>query len=244
MPAKLNEYTSENVHEEAAKVLMANGFSEEEIQEIHDLPSRQNRRNYGPLNIHKRRLMVNQLVAASFSNEQISQVLQMSKETVNGDREYARNLYTRNILQTADMHRARLLEEAIDLKNQALEAFQQSKRKVTRTVKEGGDGEGNSGEQIVTIQESAGDVGFLNVAKNLIAEQAKIVGLNNLPAAAKEEKSYHDFLRDLSATLAKADADADEQRAKELAIEIEFAEAENVGPEGTQLLPSTIDDKL
>lgn len=244
MPAKLNEYTSENVHKEAAKVLMANGFSEEEIQEIHDLPSRQNRRNYGPLNIHKRRLMVNQLVAASFSNEQISQVLQMSKETVNSDREYARNLYTRNILQTADMHRARLLEEAIDLKNQALEAFQQSKRKVTRTVKEGGDGEGNGGEQIVTIQESAGDVGFLNVAKNLIAEQAKIVGLNNLPAAAKEEKSYHDFLRDLSATLAKADADADEQRAKELAIEIEFAEAENVGPEGTQLLPSTIDDKL
>lgn len=244
MPAKLNEYTNENVHEEAVKVLMANGFSEDEIQEIHDLPSRQNRKNYGPLNIHKRRLMVNQLVAANFSNEQISEVLQMSKETVNKDRQYARDLYTRNILQTADMHRARLLEEAIDLKNQALEAFQQSKRKVTRTVKEGGDGEGNGGEQIVTIQESAGDVGFLNVAKNLIAEQAKIVGLNNLPAAAKEEKSYHDFLRDLSATLAKADADADEQRAKELAIEIEFAEAENIGPEGTQLLPSTIDEKL
>ena len=193
MPAKLNEYTSENVREEAAKVLMANGFSEDEIQEIHDLPSRQNRKNYGPLNIHKRRLMVNQLVAANFSNEQISEVLQMSKETVNKDRQYARDLYTRNILQTADMHRARLLEEAIDLKNQALEAFQQSKRKVTRTVKEGGDGKGNGGEQIVTIQESAGDVGFLNVAKNLIAEQAKIVGLNNLPAAAKEEKSYHDF---------------------------------------------------
>ena len=244
MPAKLNEYTSENVREEAVKVLTANGFSEDEIQEIHDLPSRQNRQNYGPLNIHKRRLMVNQLVAANFSNEQISEVLRMSKETVNKDREYARNLYTRNILQTADMHRARLLEEAIDLKNQALEAFQQSKRKVTRTVKEGGDGEGSDGEQIITIQESAGDVGFLNVAKNLIAEQAKIVGLNNLPAAAKEEKSYHDFLRDLSATLAKADADADEQRAKELAIEIEFAEAENIGPEGTQLLPSTIDEKL
>jgi DNA-binding CsgD family transcriptional regulator len=244
MPAKLNEYTSENVREEAVKVLTANGFSEDEIQEIHDLPSRQNRQNYGPLNIHKRRLMVNQLVAANFSNEQISEVLRMSKETVNKDREYARNLYTRNILQTADMHRARLLEEAIDLKNQALEAFQQSKRKVTRTVKEGGDGEGSDGEQIITIQESAGDVGFLNVAKNLIAEQAKIVGLNNLPAAAKEEKSYHDFLRDLSATLAKADADADEQRAKELAIEIEFAEAENIGPEGTQLLPSSIDEKL
>ena len=244
MPAKLNEYTSENVREEAVKVLTANGFSEDEIQEIHDLPSRQNRQNYGPLNIHKRRLMVNQLVAANFSNEQISEVLRMSKETVNKDREYARNLYTRNILQTADMHRARLLEEAIDLKNQALEAFQQSKRKVTRTVKEGGDGEGSDGEQTITIQESAGDVGFLNVAKNLIAEQAKIVGLNNLPAAAKEEKSYHDFLRDLSATLAKADADADEQRAKELAIEIEFAEAENIGPEGTQLLPSSIDEKL
>jgi len=240
MPAKLNEYTSENVHEEAVKVLMANGFSEKEIQEIRDLPHRSSRLNYGPLNIHKRRLMVNQLVAASFSNEQISQVLEMSKETVNKDREYARNLYTQNILQTADLHRARLLQESIDLKNQALASFHASKKKVKTTVRSGGDGE----ETTVTTEESAGDVGFLNVAKNLIAEQAKIVGLNNLPAAAKEEKSYHDFLKDLSATLAKADAEAEEQKAKELAIEIQFAEAENIGPEGTQLLPSTIDERL
>jgi len=231
----------EPVLEQAVEVLKRNGFTEQEIQEIRDLPHRNSRLNYGPLNIHKRRLMVNQLVAASFSNEQISQILIMSKETVNKDREYARNLYTQNILQTADLHRARLLQESIDLKNQALAAFHESKKK-TKTTRLG-NGEGSE-EVTVTVEESAGDVGFLNVAKNLIAEQAKIVGLNNLPTAAKEEKSYHDFLKDLSATLAKADAEAEEQKAKELAIEIQFAEAENIGPEGTQLLPSTIDEKL
>lgn len=233
----------EPVLEQAVEVLKRNGFTEQEIQEIRDLPHRNSRLNYGPLNIHKRRLMVNQLVAASFSNEQISQILIMSKETVNKDREYARNLYTQNILQTADLHRARLLQESIDLKNQALAAFHESKKKTKTTTKRLGNGEGSE-EVTVTVEESAGDVGFLNVAKNLIAEQAKIVGLNNLPTAAKEEKSYHDFLKDLSATLAKADAEAEEQKAKELAIEIQFAEAENIGPEGTQLLPSTIDEKL
>jgi len=233
----------EPVLEQAVEVLKRNGFTEQEIQEIRDLPHRNSRLNYGPLNIHKRRLMVNQLVAASFSNEQISQILIMSKETVNKDREYARNLYTQNILQTADLHRARLLQESIDLKNQALAAFHESKKKTKTTTKSLGNGE-ESEEVTVTVEESAGDVGFLNVAKNLIAEQAKIVGLNNLPTAAKEEKSYHDFLKDLSATLAKADAEAEEQKAKELAIEIQFAEAENIGPKGTQLLPSTIDEKL
>jgi len=233
----------EPVLEQAVEVWKRNGFTEQEIQEIRDLPHRNSRLNYGPLNIHKRRLMVNQLVAASFSNEQISQILIMSKETVNKDREYARNLYTQNILQTADLHRARLLQESIDLKNQALAAFHESKKKTKTTTKSLGNGE-ESEEVTVTVEESAGDVGFLNVAKNLIAEQAKIVGLNNLPTAAKEEKSYHDFLKDLSATLAKADAEAEEQKAKELAIEIQFAEAENIGPKGTQLLPSTIDEKL
>jgi len=233
----------EPVLEQAVEVLKRNGFTEQEIQEIRDLPHRNSRLNYGPLNIHKRRLMVNQLVAASFSNEQISQILIMSKETVNKDREYARNLYTQNILQTADLHRARLLQESIDLKNQALAAFHESKKKTKTTTKSLGNGE-ESEEVTVTVEESAGDVGFLNVAKNLIAEQAKIVGLNNLPTAAKEEKCYHDFLKDLSATLAKADAEAEEQKAKELAIEIQFAEAENIGPKGTQLLPSTIDEKL
>ncbi len=230
--------------EEAVDVLKQNGFTDNEIQEIRDLPHRSSRLNYGPLNIHKRRLMVNQLVAASFSNEQISKILVMSKETVNSDREYARKLYTQNILQTADLHRARLLQESIDLKNQALAAFHESKKKIKTTTKRSGAEGGEDEEVIVTVEESAGDVGFLNVAKNLIAEQAKIVGLNNLPAAAKEEKTYQDFLKDLSATLAKADADADEQKAKELAIEIQFAEAENIGPEGTQLLPSAIDEKL
>lgn len=230
--------------EEAVDVLKKNGFTEKEIQEIRDLPHRNSRLNYGPLNIHKRRLMVNQLVAASFSNEQISKILVMSKETVNGDREYARKLYTQNILQTADLHRARLLQESIDLKNQALAAFHESKKKIKTTTKRSGAEGGEDEEVVVTVEESAGDVGFLNVAKNLIAEQAKIVGLNNLPTAAKEEKTYQDFLKDLSATLAKADADADEQKAKELAIEIQFAEAENIGPEGTQLLPSAIDEKL
>lgn len=228
-------------YEEAVATLRRNGFSQNEIDEIRKLPTRESRRNYGPLSIHKRRLMVNQLVAASFSNEEVANTLRCSKETVNRDREYARNLYTQNIVQTVDLQRARLLQESIDLKNQALAAFQESKVKRKTTTKSMANGDV---EESVTIEESAGDVGFLNVAKNLIAEQAKIVGIHNMPAGGEKEKTYHDFLKDLSETLAKADAEADAQKAKELAIEVAFVEAENVGPGNTQLLPSTIDERL
>lgn len=222
----------------AALEVLREKFTEEEIEEIRSLPNRQSRKNYGKENIFKRRLMVNQLAAASFSNQQIAETLVISKETVNSDREYARALYQQRILQNVDLHRARLLQEAIGLKEDAIAAFQASKTKKKTTY----DHEGNVVNTIV--EHSAGDVGFLNVAKNLIAEQAKIVGLDKVVPGGKEEKTYHDFLKDLSETIAKAELEADEAKAKELAVEVQFIEAENIGPEGTQLMPSTIDSRL
>jgi hypothetical protein len=221
----------------AALEVLREKFTEEEIQEIRDLPNRQSRKNYGKDNIFKRRLMVNQLAAASFSNQQIADTLIVSKETVNSDREYARALYQQKILQNVDLHRARLLQEAIDLKDEAIAAFGKSKIKSKTTYNDNG--------EVVSklVEETAGDVGFLNVAKNLIAEQAKIVGLDKVIPGGKEEKSYQDFLKDLSQTIARAEEDADEAKAKELAIEAQFIEAENVGPEGTQII-STIDERL
>ena len=45
-----------------------------------------------------RRYMVQELLAAKLSNRQIANVLQLSKETVNADRNHNRNLYTEKLL--------------------------------------------------------------------------------------------------------------------------------------------------
>jgi hypothetical protein len=157
-----------------------------------------------------RRWMVQELLAAKMSNRQIANVLKLSKETVNGDRHFNRQLYTEEILKNQDVHRARLLKEQMDLKDLALDSFEKSKRKRVITMMEGGD---DGGKEMIKIEESAGDASFLNVAKNSLVEQAKLLGLNELKQVEQQDNSYRKFLKDLSTTIAKEkEANATEER--------------------------------
>ena len=146
-----------------------------------------------------RRWMVQELLAAKMSNRQIANVLQLSKETVNADRHFNRELYTQEILKNQDVHRARLLKEQMELKDQAMKSFEESKKKRVTTVMDGGDG----GKQMVKIEESAGDAAFLTVAKNSLVEQAKLLGLNEIKQVETNDNSYRKFLKDLSSTIEK-----------------------------------------
>ncbi|MGA1306045.1 MAG: DNA-binding response regulator, partial [Candidatus Nanopelagicaceae bacterium] len=142
-----------------------------------------------------RRWMVQELLAAKMSNRQIANVLKLSKETVNGDRHHNRQLYTEEILKNQDVHRARLLKEQMDLKDLALDSFEKSKKKRVITMMEGGD---DGGKEMIKIEESAGDPSFLNVAKNSLVEQAKLLGLNEIKQESQQDNSYRKFLKDLS----------------------------------------------
>lgn len=196
---EINFSTPEEELQYGVKVLLQAGMTPQDIERI--------REKCKPgVNMSKdliglRRYMVQELLAARMSNRQIANVLQMSKETVNGDRHHNRELYTEKLLASADVHRARLLKEQMDLKDKALEAFEASKRKKTTTISDGG-GDGRDGA-IVKIEESAGDSGFLNVAKNSLVEQAKLLGLHELKREENQDKSYRQFLQDLSKTIDK-----------------------------------------
>lgn len=157
-----------------------------------------------------RRWMVQELLAAKMSNRQIANVLKLSKQTVNADRHFNRQLYTEEILKNQDVHRARLLKEQMDLKDLALDSFENSKKKRTITIMEGGD---EGGKEMIKIEESAGDASFLNVAKNSLVEQAKLLGLNEIKQEVQQDNSYRKFLKDLSTTIAKEkEANATEER--------------------------------
>ena len=56
---------------------------------------------------------------------------------------------------------------------------------------------------MVKIEESAGDASFLNVAKNSLVEQAKLLGLNEIKPVENQDNSYRKFLKDLSSTIEK-----------------------------------------
>jgi len=156
-----------------------------------------------------RRWMVQELLAAKMSNRQIANVLKLSKQTVNADRHFNRQLYTEEILKNQDVHRARLLKEQMDLKDLALDSFEKSKKKRVTIMEGGGDG----GKEMIKIEESAGDASFLNVAKNSLVEQAKLLGLNEIKQEVQQDNSYRKFLKDLSTTIAKEkEANATEER--------------------------------
>jgi len=143
----------------ALKILTDAGLTPEEIERVRA-------KNKPGVNMAKdliglRRYMVQELLAANMSNRQIADALQLSKETVNADRHHARQLYTEKLLQSADVHRARLLKEQMDLKDKAMEAFEHSKRKKVTTIQDGDDGKGGT---MIKVEESAGEHGFLNVA--------------------------------------------------------------------------------
>lgn len=195
----------------AKKSLEKAGVSESQFQAIRELEATGGigKGGYSKEMLGLRRWMVQELLAASLSNRQIANVLKLSKQTVNLDRKYARALYTEEILKNQDTHRARLLKEQMDLKDVAMTSFEASKRKKTVTYM---DGDGDE-KQTIKIEETAGDPSFLNVAKNSLVEQAKLLGLNEVKPVETQDTSYRKFLQDLSSTIQKEkEAQATEER--------------------------------
>jgi Trp operon repressor len=188
--------------EYAVKALVKAGFSANQIESIRNKKSNggvDHANAYDKDTLGLRRWMVQELLAASLSNRQIANVLKLSKDTVGSDRKHNRLLYTEEILKNQDTHRARLLKEQMELKDLALRSFEMSKRKKTVVV-----GENDRGENSTTkIEESAGDSSFLNVAKNSLVEQAKLLGLNEIKQVEQQDNSYRKFLQDLSQTIEK-----------------------------------------
>lgn len=184
----------------ARKALVRAGISETQYEAIREFRTDQKAgRIYTKEMTGLRRWMVQELLAAKMSNRQIANVLQLSKETVNADRHFNREIYTQEILKNQDVHRARLLKEQMELKDKAMKSFEESKKKRVTTIMDGDDG----GKQMVKIEESAGDSSFLNVAKNSLVEQAKLLGLNELKPVETNDNSYRKFLKDLSSTIEK-----------------------------------------
>ena len=92
------------------KTLLEAGFTAKQIDRIrHEVGVGADKTPYSKELTGQRRHMTSELLAANMSNSQIARVLQLSKETVNADRKHIRQLYTEEILKSADVHRARLL---------------------------------------------------------------------------------------------------------------------------------------
>ena len=87
----------------------------------------------------------------------------------------------------------------MELKDQAMKSFEESKKKRVTTIMDGDGG----GKQMVKVEESAGDAAFLAVAKNSLVEQAKLLGLNEIKPVENQDNSYKKFLKDLSSTIEK-----------------------------------------
>ena len=200
------------------KTLLEAGFTAKQIDRIrHEIGVGVDKTPYSKELTGQRRHMTSELLAANMSNSQIARVLRLSKETVNADRKHIRQLYTEEILKSADVHRARLLKEQMDLKDVAMKSFEGSKRKRTITTSESSDADDTS---IIRTEESAGDASFLNVAKNCLVEQAKLLGLNELRPQQEEKKDYKSFLDDLAKTV----GDIKEREANATAIDATVAD--------------------
>lgn len=201
------------------RVLMEAGIKPEQIEKIRDKLGRgPGRIPYNKETVGLRRFMVQELLAANLSNSQISRVLKLSKETVNQDRQQNRSLWTESILKSQDVHRARLLQEAIELKEQALSQFEVSKKKKVTTVSDRGES--------VTISEGAGESSFLTVARNCLEQQAKVLGLYEIKPQVEEKKSYKGFLDDLAKTI----GDVKEKEENARAIDADFSVADDDNP--------------
>jgi hypothetical protein len=208
------------------RVLMEAGIKPEQIEKIRDKIGRgPGRIPYNKETVGLRRFMVQELLAANLSNSQISRVLKLSKETVNQDRQQNRSLWTESILKSQDVHRARLLQEAIELKEQALSQFEVSKKKKVTTISDRGES--------VTISEGAGESSFLTVARNCLEQQAKVLGLYEIKPQVEEKKSYKGFLDDLAKTI--GDVKEKEENAKAIDANFSVADDDNPPEEPTAL---------
>ena len=216
------------------KVLVEAGMTLEQIDRI------RNKVGVGPGKIPydkdtvgQRRFMVQELLAARLSNRQIANVLKLSKETVGSDRNYNRQLWAQEIIKSQDVHRARLLQEQMELKDLSMKSFDKSKKKRTITMNEG-DGEENP-SSIVKIEESAGESSFLTVAKGCLEQQARILGLHDVKPQVEEKKSYKGFLDDLAKTIKDVKENEEKAKAIDATFESDYEEQE---PSDKALPPS------
>ena len=213
------------------KTLLEAGFSIKQIDRIrNEVGVGPGKIPYNKETVGHRRHMTAELLAASLSNRQIANVLNLSKETVSTDRNEIRKLYTEEILKSADVHRARLLKEQMELKNIAMNSFQESR--IKRIVTTSSSREADEESSIIRTETIAGDSSFLNVAKNCLVEQAKLLGLHGLHPQPEDKKDYKSFLDDLAKTVGdikdrEANAGAIEASSLEsAAVEEESAAAE------------------
>lgn len=204
------------------KVLVEAGLTPEQIDKMREkVGNGPGKIPYNKETTGLRRFMVQELLAANLSNSQISRVMQLSKETVNSDRQQNRSLWTESILKSQDVHRARILNEAMELKEQALMNFEASKKRKMTTMSDRGES--------VTITESAGESSFLTVARNCLEQQAKVLGLYDIKPEVEEKKSYKGFLDDLAKTI----GDVNEKTANAKAIDATFKVADDDNPHET-----------
>lgn len=227
MPAPEIDFPSkEEQLKYGVKVLLEAGMTPQQIENIRDrIGAGPGKIPYTKESVGLRRYMVQELLAASLSNKQIAEVLKLSKETVNADRHHNRNLWTAEILKSQDTWRARLIKEQGELKDKAIESFENSKRKKVTTYKEGPDG---PGETIVRMEESAGESGFLGIARSCLEQQAKLIGLFDVKPQVEEKSGYKAFLDNLSSEVKKireAEKNAsDRQGAIDTEIKPEFSD--------------------
>jgi predicted RNA-binding protein YlxR (DUF448 family) len=196
--------------------------------------------------IGQRRYATSELLAAGLSNKQIADALRLSKETVNSDRQYIRQVYTESILQNADNWRAKLIQEQGEIKEKAMESFEKSKTKTIVRVQE------RHGETVTVTEEqtTAGDAAFLNVAKSCLEQQAKILGLfDKQKSSDNAEKGYKAFLESLGKEVKKigeAERNAKERASAidtEATVKVEFDEdGEPIG-DSRPLVPVVMEDE-
>jgi hypothetical protein len=180
------------------KVLSQAGFSPVQIERIrNEAGVGKNKIPYDKETTGWRRFMVQELLAARMSNRQISEALNLSKETVNADRKHNREIWTQEILKSQDTWRAQLLKEQAELKEMAVQGFHASKKRRTIITKEGTD------ESTIKIEETAGESSFLTVAKGCLEQQAKMLGLFDIKPQQEEKSGYKNFLDSLSSQIAK-----------------------------------------
>jgi hypothetical protein len=180
------------------KVLSQAGFSPVQIERIrNEAGVGKNKIPYDKETTGWRRFMVQELLAARMSNRQISEALNLSKETVNADRKHNREIWTQEILKSQDTWRAQLLREQAELKEMAVQGFHASKKRRTIITKEGTD------ESTIKIEETAGESSFLTVAKGCLEQQAKMLGLFDIKPQQEEKSGYKNFLDSLSSQIAK-----------------------------------------
>ena len=204
------------------KVLVEAGLTPEQIDKMREkVGNGPGKIPYNKETTGLRRFMVQELLAANLSNSQIARVMQLSKETVNADRQQNRSLWTESILKSQDVHRARILSEAVELKEQALINFEASKKRKMTTMSDRGES--------VTITESAGESSFLTVARNCLEQQAKVLGLYDIKPEVEEKKSYIGFLDDL----AKPIGDVNEKTANSKALDDTLKVADDDNPPET-----------